>query len=268
MRAAIERVLGRVEERIRELGAGFPEPDDERRPGSAAELRAQLARIAASMGWEDVGAAATEALGDLLAEHEGASDEAYAAMAEVVGAAFDDLAQAPGDLPRRLTAALDEALARGAAAADLVEQLVDEAAAHLVAVGTDFATSLMGLHREGTLREMEDGGLDLLVYDGPDDEVIRPFCADLVGRVTTEQDLDGMDNGQGLAPTSRYMGGYNCRHVPAPITVEEARGLPRGSVVGFLARRIVAGALGPNEARFQLEHLGELTAEGVVRRHK
>ncbi len=268
VRAAIDLALDRVESRIRELSRGLAGAEGDLRPGAVADLRSGLASAAGALGWDLVLDAARAAIDEVQAAHEDASDEAFAAMVEVVAGAIDDLARVPDDLSGLLVRELDAVVAEGASPAAIVERLSDAASAHLSAAGTDFATSLMGLHREGTLGEMRAGGLDLFVYDGPDDEVIRPFCADLVDKVTTEQDLDEMDNGQGLRPTSRYGGGYNCRHVPAPIPVEEARTLPPGSVVGFLARRIVAGALGPNEARFQLEHLGELTEGGVVRRRR
>jgi hypothetical protein len=56
---------------------------------------------------------------------------------------------------------------------------------------------------------------------GPGDPVIRPFCRDLMaetlaGRTWTLDEIEAMDNGQGL-PVITCGGGYNCRHqwIPA-----------------------------------------------------
>ncbi len=267
VRLAIAEAIGRVEARLRSLGGGLTGPDGELRREAVPELRAALEEIANALGWDKVLAAVAVAVEEVQAEHEGASDEAIAVMVAVVAEIVADLSRAPEDLARRLVRALDAALADGAKPGDVVDRLSGEAAAYLIAVGTDFATGLMGLHREGTLGEMAVGGVDLFVYDGPDDEVVRPFCAGLVGKVLTEEDLDELDNGQGLKPTSRYMGGYNCRHAPSPIPLEEAKALPPASVAGRRARRIVLeGAIGPKEAAFEVRHLGEVRNGQLVRR--
>lgn len=55
--------------------------------------------------------------------------------------------------------------------------------------------------------------LDYYRYSGPDDQVTRPFCARLIGRVLSREEIDKLDNGQtGVGSAIVACGGYNCRH--------------------------------------------------------
>jgi len=60
-------------------------------------------------------------------------------------------------------------------------------------------------------------GAPLYVYVGPVDAVVRPFCLQHVGRVYTRAEIDALDNGQ-LPNVFVTGGGYNCRHLWAPIS--------------------------------------------------
>jgi hypothetical protein len=60
------------------------------------------------------------------------------------------------------------------------------------------------------------------LYDGPDDKITRPFCAEHLGNVYTLAALDRLDNGQ-IGPVSQFAGGYNCRHRLSPIPLEQAK---------------------------------------------
>ena len=53
---------------------------------------------------------------------------------------------------------------------------------------------------------------DAYMYSGPIDAVMRPFCAQQIGRVYTEAEITALDNGQ-LPDVFRTGGGYNCRHL-------------------------------------------------------
>jgi hypothetical protein len=63
------------------------------------------------------------------------------------------------------------------------------------------------------IEETREPGTVRYEYAGPEDQLERPFCADLshkAGQYTRAQ-IDAMDNGQGL-PVFTACGGYNCRH--------------------------------------------------------
>jgi hypothetical protein len=57
----------------------------------------------------------------------------------------------------------------------------------------------------------------LYAYVGPVDGIIRPFCLAHVGRVYTKAEIDALDNDQ-LPNAFLTGGGYNCRHLWAPIS--------------------------------------------------
>jgi len=54
-------------------------------------------------------------------------------------------------------------------------------------------------------------------YVGPVDSIIRPFCLEHIGKVYTKAEIDALDNGQIPNPFLTG-GGYNCRHLWAPIS--------------------------------------------------
>jgi len=49
----------------------------------------------------------------------------------------------------------------------------------------------------------------------------RPFCAERQGKIFTYEEIQQMDNGQGLTPVFIYGGGYNCTHDWEPVANEE-----------------------------------------------
>jgi hypothetical protein len=81
-------------------------------------------------------------------------------------------------------------------------------------------------------QEAEDeGGQEFVfTYDGPWDAKTREFCRDHITSQTQRayalSYLQRADNGGTQPkPVSLYLGGYNCRHLLSPITVENARSL-------------------------------------------
>ena len=89
---------------------------------------------------------------------------------------------------------------------------------------TEVNTALRSFNRLVTVAQAEDLGIELFLYDGPLDERTRPFCEEHVGKAYTLEQLNELDNGQGL-PVAVYLGGYNCRHELLPITAEQAKRL-------------------------------------------
>jgi len=54
-------------------------------------------------------------------------------------------------------------------------------------------------------------GLERFIYLGPSDTRNRPFCRAKVGKVFSRQEINALDNGQGLDVMTRC-GGWGCRH--------------------------------------------------------
>ncbi len=58
-------------------------------------------------------------------------------------------------------------------------------------------------------------GTQTFKYFGPVSAITRPFCRAHAGQVFTLQEIERMDNGQGLS-VRESLGGYNCRHYWIP----------------------------------------------------
>lgn len=94
-------------------------------------------------------------------------------------------------------------------------------------VTTELNTAVQGFSRAVTAGKAKDLGFDLFIYIGPDDDVTRDFCVEVLSKdppIYTADEIDSLDNGQGLSVMT-FGGGYNCRHQWRPITEEAARAL-------------------------------------------
>lgn len=91
-------------------------------------------------------------------------------------------------------------------------------------VETELRTGLSGFHQAVKNNAAAEVDIELFAYLGPDDDITRPFCQDIIerGRVFTFDEIKAMNNEQGL-PVEIYGGGYNCRHEWAPISEEMAK---------------------------------------------
>ena len=121
------------------------------------------------------------------------------------------------DLANELTKAVIQYQYGSASRDGLLEAItskVETADRHLK---TQFQTALFGYYQEANNRIAEDAGLDLFVYVGPDDDLTRPFCQDVLAderqeKGWTQEEIMALDNGTGL-PVFQYGAGWNCRHV-------------------------------------------------------
>lgn len=92
----------------------------------------------------------------------------------------------------------------------------------LANIETEVNTTLMAYQRVLHLEKASKSGVDKFLYVGPDDDITRPFCQERVEQIFTRDEIDAMDNDQGL-PVSIYCGGYNCRHHWRPVSDELAK---------------------------------------------
>lgn len=93
------------------------------------------------------------------------------------------------------------------------------------ALSTELNTALMSFHRTVNKVQADAAGLELFLYVGPDDDLTRPFCEDLLQKdppIYTLEEIEAMDNEQGLS-VMEYGGGYNCRHHWRPVSADFAK---------------------------------------------
>lgn len=104
-----------------------------------------------------------------------------------------------------------------------IAALHDDLGSRLVSnMETELNTALSATAQAISLKKSEAVGITKYLYDGPsDDDVIRPFCQEHVGKIYTIDEIRALDNGQGL-PVETYKGGYNCRHEWVPLSDELA----------------------------------------------
>lgn len=103
----------------------------------------------------------------------------------------------------------------------LDDELNDRLASHLE---TELNTGVAAFQRTVSTQKANDLGLKKFLYEGPDDDVIRPFCEERVGQIFTDEEARDWDNGQGL-PADIFLGGYNCRHRKIYLDDEDAEAL-------------------------------------------
>jgi hypothetical protein len=98
----------------------------------------------------------------------------------------------------------------------------DVSATAAAQVQTELNTGLSAFNQVITNLKAEEAGLDTFEYLGPDDDITRPFCEDIIkrGRIFTKEEILAMDNKQGL-PVFETGGGWNCRHQWRPIMPKE-----------------------------------------------
>jgi hypothetical protein len=235
----------------------------------ATKLGNEYAGILRTLGWE-------KALGEVL--------DAFSALAQAndigvrgkLGRSFSSANLR--SLSRVATGSIDRIMLRGeeagaklrevlviaghtnATISKTLDELAKVAGVTLRQAIVEAETQLMAFARDGLAVESAEAGIDLFFYDGPDDGIIRPFCADLVGKIVTLQDLDDMDNGENQPkPVSRFLGGYRCRHGLDPLSLVDALELVerRGRLAiapgATLARKILLqGYEGPAEKAFRV----------------
>lgn len=98
------------------------------------------------------------------------------------------------------------------------EEIFDQAEGRTLSnLKTELNTSLLAYQRITHIEKAKKAGITKFLYVGPDDEITRPFCAERVDKVFTQDEIDSWDNEQGL-PAAIYCGGYNCRHHLRPIS--------------------------------------------------
>jgi hypothetical protein len=152
-------------------------------------------------------------------------------IAQIVDGQIDEIArvfQESGDEIRR---AINAGVSSGANLSELVDVAADRISVAASRAQAAVDAGVMAAGRVATIRTaqalLEDDDVEgelaiVYVYEGPRDQLTRPFCRPLIGRAFTEGAIARLDNGQGLDPAA-FCGGYNCRHLWIPTTLQEAQ---------------------------------------------
>lgn len=179
------------------------------------------------IGMDGIDRAAQVATRDVVLG-KGFEPDANAIIARIRNGTLDEVPAAFGDAATKIGEAMRAGLTTGADLGDLIDTV-------RVAVHTSFAraqsavdTAIVGTGRAIVLdsraaAQRETREVIVYEYVGSDDQKTRPFCRAHLGKAFTREALDRLDNGQGLRPTSTFLGGYNCRHSLAPLTISEAQ---------------------------------------------
>lgn len=155
---------------------------------------------------------------------------ARARLDGAIGPVMADAARAFGDGAEAVTRAVIVGTTGARNTSTVIKQAQDALRTTFSRAATAVDTAGMGLARltvtiSQQQASQETGRGDaLFLYTGPRGSILRPFCAEHLGKVFTLAELDALDNGPGQPkPVSVYLGGYNCRHRLAPISLERAR---------------------------------------------
>lgn len=113
--------------------------------------------------------------------------------------------------------------------ADIIAEKTDEFSGRLQSnLNTEINTAVSGFHRTVTITKADELGIDKFIYLGPQDQITREFCKPKIGKAFTRDEIQRLNNRQGLDPFV-YAGGYNCRHQWRPISDERFESLRNGS---------------------------------------
>ena len=82
---------------------------------------------------------------------------------------------------------------------------------------TEFDTALSALGTSINIKKAKEVFKNpKFEYFGANDGRTRSFCREHIGKVYTLNQIEKLDNGQGLS-VLQYKGGYNCRHDWIPV---------------------------------------------------
>jgi hypothetical protein len=139
-------------------------------------------------------------------------------------------AEPPARLIASLTSVLDGQRARAATLYDTNVSIVQRVAVQTIVPTLDATindpTAPAPLATGGDVLPVPED--QLYAYVGPVDSLIRPFCLRHIGKVYTRAEIEALDNEQ-LPNPFLTGGGYNCRHLWAPISRFSASADLRGT---------------------------------------
>lgn len=194
----------------------------------ALQLREEIRVLLALAGYDDLAVTATsvgfEQMIAAIQELRLASQvAAFTSVDATRIAALQRLAQldllAEGDA---VSTAVWRAVLRGAYADQPASELIQDLALitqrELRHVETFYDTGVSIFARQVQELKATNDPNELLLYAGPIDTRTRRFCLERAGKVFRRSEIETWDNGNLPGPPELVCGGYNCRHLLAPIS--------------------------------------------------
>jgi hypothetical protein len=153
--------------------------------------------------------------------------DAKDSIARSVSGVLDQVAGSFGDGAMVMRRAIDVGVNTSSPLQDVIAEVSQALDTTFVQAETAVDTAIRGAMRMATVQQAERGaraaGITMVyLFTGPDDAKKRPFCREHLDKCFTMEAIDGMDNGQGL-PVRIYCGGFNCRDLWSPMTLDDAR---------------------------------------------
>lgn len=225
LRRDLERQLARTAARLeRAIESGEVSRDVETARRIGDEIADLLQRNfgVVSERFERASARVAEAtLGDLGDEGipETFTAQSAASLRAQVDGTLDDIATIGEEAAAELRTFIVDAVRSGVEPdLDALTAKLDGAAARAL---TLMDTGIASFDREVMTQQATEAGVVWFLYDGPSDDLTRPYCAERVGKRFTLESLDRVPNDTGPNPPSRYCGGWNCRHRLTPLLLEQ-----------------------------------------------
>lgn len=135
------------------------------------------------------------------------------AVASVLAVGSERLATIGGRVNTRILDELTRGITEGVGPREIEQRIgrvVERSAAHVATVVNTGQAAFDRLH---AFQQAREAGIDRFRFTGPSPD--RPFCREHYGKIYALEEIDRMDNGQGLSVRT-HGGGWNCRHTWEP----------------------------------------------------
>lgn len=244
VRRELQHALDRQEQEVRRLFERLKTGADGRLLSTAQnlaiaratgdELAAVIARIGGEVAesYRVLAGQVVAEVGAELAEWEippELSEPAVTSLQAQLGNTVDGIAAIAGDGAEELRAVVLEMVRTTRTPAEALDAVRGKLGVTEARAISLVDTSVSAMDRTVSLVQSSDVGISLFLLDGPLDSLTRPWCAEHVGKVHTQEQVAALANDTGPQPASAYAGGWNCRHRWVAVDEEEARAYPRWS---------------------------------------
>ena len=128
-----------------------------------------------------------------------------ASIRKLVSTTLEQFTRFESNIERRILSEIE----RGIASGRLRFRPASRAHSRSARARTIARTGLAGVSRAAHIETAREAGVDSFRYDGSSPQ--REFCREHHRKVYTLEEIDQLNNGQGL-PVRTHCGGYNCTH--------------------------------------------------------
>lgn len=146
-------------------------------------------------------------LGDLFVKERTLRDPAP--VVDVIDVALGNYSKLERDMERGLVDVIRQGFTEHLGIEEVENRIASKLGVERHRVSTLARTGMAAVSRATTVYTATDAGIKRFRYAGPSAE--RDFCRERRGNIYTIEEIERMDNGQGLDVLS-HCGGYNCKH--------------------------------------------------------